>query len=77
MFPKIAWDTAGHTVNIQSRWLLLHSPGKEANSHAAAFPVSPLYEAITPARQTIGTVASSSIQGLGDLRVDQLPVIPC
>ena len=29
------------------------------------------------ARQTIGTVMSSSIQGLDDLRVDQLPVIPC
>ena len=45
---KIAWDTAGHTVNIQSGWIfILHSPGKEANSHAAAFPISPLYEAIT------------------------------
>ena len=45
---KIAWDTAGHTGNIQPGWIfILHSPGKEANSHAAAFPVSPLHEAIT------------------------------
>lgn len=69
----MAWDTAGHSVNIQSGWMfILHSPGKEANSHAAAFPVSPLYEAITGQAEA-GAVMSSGIPGLDDLRVCQLP----